>query len=140
MKVQKLKENKGITLVAVVITIVILLILATISIQTLTQTGLFESANKAKLESKRGQENEPIMWNTLLKQKDLYSTDRFLISKYLSPAPFTAPFTQQSPGQAGRYIGWRIVSEYMRQTGNELPDLWKENNEMNILKTAKYKG
>ena len=86
------------------------------------------------------QENEPIMWNTLLKQKDLYSTDRFLISKYLSPAPFTAPFTQQSPGQAGRYIGWRIVSEYMRQTGNELPDLWKENNEMNILKTAKYKG
>ena len=80
------------------------------------------------------------MWNTLLKQKDLYSTDRFLISKYLSPAPFTAPFTQQSPGQAGRYIGWRIVSEYIRQTGNELPDLWKENNEMNILKTAKYKG
>ncbi len=86
------------------------------------------------------QDNESVMWNTLLKQKDLYSTDRFLIGKYLSPAPFTAPLTQQSPGQAGRYIGWRIVSEYMRQTGNELPDLWQENDEMNILKTAKYKG
>ena len=36
-------------------TIVILLILATISIQSLMHTGLFESANKAKLETKRGQ-------------------------------------------------------------------------------------
>ena len=39
------KENKGITLVALVITIIILLILTTISIQALTNTGLFESAN-----------------------------------------------------------------------------------------------
>ena len=68
MKVQKLKENKGITLVAVVITIVILLILATISIQTLTQTGLFESANKAKLESKRGQISETLELKKMLEQ------------------------------------------------------------------------
>ena len=35
-------ENKGITLIALVITIIILLILATISIQSLTNTGLFQ--------------------------------------------------------------------------------------------------
>ena len=46
------KEARGITLVALVVTIIILLILATISIQSLTHTGLFESANKAKLETK----------------------------------------------------------------------------------------
>ena len=39
------KFNKGITLVALVITIIILLILATISIQALTSTGLFQNAN-----------------------------------------------------------------------------------------------
>ena len=49
------KMNEGITLVALVITIIILLILATISIQSLTHTGLFENANKAKLETKRSQ-------------------------------------------------------------------------------------
>ena len=70
MKVQKLKENKGITLVALVITIVILLILATISIQTLTQTGLFESANKAKLEIKRGQISETLGLKTMLEQSN----------------------------------------------------------------------
>ena len=51
-------RSNGITLVALVITIVILLILATISIQSLMHTGLFESANKAKLETKRGQITE----------------------------------------------------------------------------------
>ena len=38
--------------------------------------------------------NESNMWNRLIQSKDLYSTDRFLIGKYISPAPFTAPFTQ----------------------------------------------
>ena len=51
-------RSNGITLVALVITIVILLILATISIQSLMHTGLFESANRAKLETKRGQITE----------------------------------------------------------------------------------
>lgn len=48
------KSNGAITLISLVITIIILLILATISIQSITQTGLFEGTNKAKLEDKRG--------------------------------------------------------------------------------------
>ena len=44
-----LKEQKGITLVALVITIIILLILAGISIATLTgENGLFKRAKDAK--------------------------------------------------------------------------------------------
>ena len=49
------KLNKGITLVALVITIVILLILAGISIQAITNTGLFANAKKAKEKSMEGQ-------------------------------------------------------------------------------------
>ena len=45
------KENKGITLVALVITIIILLILAGISISALTNTGIFEKAKDAKEKS-----------------------------------------------------------------------------------------
>ena len=41
-------KNKGITLVALVITIIILLILAAISIQALTNQGLFTQAQNAK--------------------------------------------------------------------------------------------
>ena len=43
---KKYKNEKGITLVALVITIIVLLILATISIQSLTNTGLFGKAKE----------------------------------------------------------------------------------------------
>ena len=48
----KEKSIKGITLVALVITIVVLLILAGISIQAITNTGLFANAKRAAEESK----------------------------------------------------------------------------------------
>ena len=51
-------QNKGITLIALVITIIILLILATISIQLLTNTGLFQKANEAKDKTKNATENQ----------------------------------------------------------------------------------
>ena len=56
----KEKSIKGITLVALVITIVILLILAGISIQAITNTGLFANAKKAKEKSIEGQLKEEI--------------------------------------------------------------------------------
>ena len=49
------EKNRGITLVAMVITIVILLILAGISISNLTNTGLLSKTKEAKLEAKRSQ-------------------------------------------------------------------------------------
>ena len=50
------KKNKGISLVALVITIVILLILAGISIYALTNTGLFGKAKEAKKKSDEASE------------------------------------------------------------------------------------
>ena len=52
LKENKKKNIKGITLVALVVTIVILLILAGISIQAITNTGLFGKARQATQESK----------------------------------------------------------------------------------------
>ena len=53
------KENsKGITLVTLVITIIILLILAGISISALTNTGIFEKTKDAKEKTEQAQKNE----------------------------------------------------------------------------------
>ena len=51
-------KNKGITLVALVVTIIILLILAGVAISALTQTGLFENAKQAKNTTENAQKNE----------------------------------------------------------------------------------
>ena len=60
---KKTNGQKGITLVALVITIIILLILATISIQSLTNTGLFKNAQKAKDETQNAAENQAKILN-----------------------------------------------------------------------------
>ena len=58
-KIKNFKNKQGgITLVALVITIIILLILAAISIQSLTNTGLFQKANEAKDKTKNATENQ----------------------------------------------------------------------------------
>ena len=53
-----MKRQNGITLVALVITIIILLILAGISIASLTNQGLFKKAQNAKTESEAARVNE----------------------------------------------------------------------------------
>ena len=53
-----MKNTKGITLVALVITIIILLILAGISIQAITQTNLFGKTEQAKGEMDNAQKKE----------------------------------------------------------------------------------
>ena len=66
--------NKGITLLALVITIIILLILAGVAITALTQTGLFENAKQAKNAMENAQNEE----NTILSD---YSSE---INEYIS--------------------------------------------------------
>lgn len=58
-----MKEQKGITLVALVITIIILLILAGISIATLQNTDLFGQAQRAANETKNAAANEANILN-----------------------------------------------------------------------------
>ena len=59
-KLIHLRKEKGITLIALVITIIILLILSGISIATLTGSGLFEKAKLAEQESKNEKEKEEV--------------------------------------------------------------------------------
>lgn len=52
------KSNKGITLVALVITIIVLLILAGISISALTNTGIFQKAKDAQKVSENAEKEQ----------------------------------------------------------------------------------
>ena len=69
MKTQN-KQN-GITLVALVITIIILLILAGISISALTNQGLFAKAQQAKQESENAQREENEILTDYLEQMEV---------------------------------------------------------------------
>ena len=111
-----LKNAKGITLVALVITIIILLILATISIQSLTNTGLFQKANEAKEKTQNAAENQAKVlekYEVTLNQYDkdtlVYkvNNDEIKIGQYVDYIPDTANSEN-------------IIKEFIEYSGSDL--------------------
>ena len=80
----KEKSIKGITLVALVITIVILLILAGISIQAITNTGLFENTKRAAEESKYANAEEKVKMAVMASYDENASLNKDLLKKSLN--------------------------------------------------------
>lgn len=76
------KNNKGITLVALVITIIILLILAGISISSLTENGLFKKAEIAKENTRGANVKEQVeLWKTEKKANEYSNTDSKIMTE-----------------------------------------------------------
>ena len=69
-----MKNQKGITLVALVITIIILLILAGISISTLSNTGIFEKAKDAKEKSEAEEKQQSETLDSYEKELNKYTS------------------------------------------------------------------
>ena len=70
----KLKKQNAITLVALVITIVILLILAGISISALTNTGIFAKAKEAKKQSENAEKEQSQTLSEYEKELNKYTS------------------------------------------------------------------
>ncbi|HNW57071.1 MAG TPA: hypothetical protein PKM69_04815, partial [Bacteroidales bacterium] len=83
--------------------------------------------------------NESQMWQYLIENDLLFKTDQFMIRKLTGEAPFTSYFTNESPGKAAVWIGFRIVESYMmKNPGITLEDLMKNTDVSGILEKAKY--
>ena len=83
---EKIKENRGITLVVLVITIVILLILAGITISSLTNTGLFGRAKEARDKTAAAAENQAKILNEYEEIYYPFSTPFYRSADRLLPA------------------------------------------------------
>jgi len=92
---------------------------------------------KKKLEFCR--KNEAMMWTFLAEHKQLYSTDRMTIKRYIDDGPFTSSFTNESPGRTGVWIGWQIVRSFMKQHPEmPLADLMNNQDFQAILNQSGY--
>lgn len=84
--------------------------------------------------------NEANMWNALIASKDLYTTSMMIKNQYIGDGPFTKPFTQESPGRAGTYIGWRIVENYMKYNPQiSIQQLLQQPDAQIILNNSNYR-
>ena len=82
---------------------------------------------------------EKDMWLSLMASKDLYTTQLIEKGRYVNDGPFTLPFTQESPGRAGVFIGWQIVKSYMKHNSNiSIQQLMQETDAQKILNQSRY--
>ncbi len=83
--------------------------------------------------------NEAQMWNYMLTNKHLFSTEALVIAKYINPGPFTAFFPDYSPGRTGIWIGWQIVKSFMKNNSDvSIQELMNIQNAQNILEVSGY--
>jgi gliding motility-associated lipoprotein GldB len=71
------------------------------------------------------QENEAEIWRYFIENELLFSTDPKLYPRFLNKAPFSKFYLEidnESPGEIGRYIGYRIVSAFMERSSNTTVD------------------
>jgi len=83
--------------------------------------------------------NEGQMWHSLMENELLFKTDQFTIRKLTGEAPFTSYFTNESPGRAAVWIGFRIVESYMKKNQNiSLEELMTGTDIQGMLESARY--
>lgn len=63
-------------------------------------------------------ENESNIWKSLIDRDMLFSVDPTLADRMTRPAPKTMAVHPDAPGRAGRYIGYRIVQQWLRNNPN----------------------
>ena len=84
--------------------------------------------------------NEGNMWVHLIDKKLLFSTDHVMIRKLTEDAPYTTEFTPESPGKACNWIGYKIITSYMKKYPDiTLKQLLEDQDFDNILVKSKYR-
>ena len=84
--------------------------------------------------------NEAEMWNYIVENRHLFSTDVLLTAKYINPAPFTSYFPEESPGRTGIWLGWQIIRSYMDKNQDiTLPQLMDNFDVQGILEKSGYR-
>jgi len=80
------------------------------------------------------------MWQYLIENDLIFKTDQFTIRKLIGEAPFTSYFSNESPGRAAVWLGFRIIESYMsgNRKENDLGSLMDNVNIQEILEKAKY--
>ncbi len=83
--------------------------------------------------------SEEDVWLYMMEKKILFDNNRMLIKKFVEDAPFTGPFTKQSPGRLGQWVGWQIVKSYMTKNQDvTIPELMKNDDYQQILLKSGY--
>ena len=67
-------------------------------------------------------DNEGKLWQTIVGEQMLFSTDYTLMRSLVDVAPHVSVISSEVPGRAGRFIGHRLVKAYLDNNPSVLPE------------------
>jgi len=83
--------------------------------------------------------NEGLIWNFIMQNNDLYTTEPNTIQNFIGEAPKTDGMPDASPGNIGQWIGWQIVKTFAEKNAKLAPGQVIETDAKKIFEEAKYK-
>jgi len=87
-------------------------------------------------------ENERQIWEVLVREKLLFSTDMMVRQRLVEPAPFSKMGTAMDaeiPGRVAQFIGYRMMRSFAKKSELALEELLKIRDAQRILRDAQYK-
>lgn len=88
-------------------------------------------------------DNEHMIWRFMIEQDLLFDQRADLKRRFTEEAPFSKfymEFDNETPGRIGRWIGWRIVSSYMKRNPDKtLIDLMQTSDHRELFSQSRYK-
>ena len=102
-----------------------------------TPKELIIGFNQAQL--KWCNDNESNLWQFIIENELLFSTESKAMSMFMVDGPFTSSFSQDSPARTGAWLGWQIVDAYMDKNKVPLTTLTATVNSREILDKSGYK-
>ncbi|WP_421874441.1 gliding motility lipoprotein GldB [Marinoscillum sp.] len=84
-------------------------------------------------------DNEAVIWATLLENQILYETSHITKRKFLGERPNIYEINQKCPGRVGAWVGWQIVNSYMEKNDVDINSLLMETDNEKIFMQSGYK-
>ena len=85
------------------------------------------------------EENEAFIYSFFLQNELFFKEGKLIKQKYLSERPSTFEISQSVPGRVGRWMGWKIVTSFMKESTYTLEDLLKEDDYKKVFYNSNYK-
>jgi hypothetical protein len=86
-------------------------------------------------------ESQTDIWAYFIERRALYQTTDNEKQRFMSERPATVEISQACPGGIGRWVGWRIVNEYLKKKPDtSLKELMDNTNAQQILEQSQYRG
>lgn len=87
------------------------------------------------------EKSEKKIWQFFVQNKLLFSVDPNILSKYTNEGPTTNGFPKESPGNIGKYIGWKIIKSYQKKHPEiSIEQLMEEKDMMKIYNESGYRA